>query len=1502
MAEGLNERIKETESVETLEKTEPETAIEEKMPQEAAAFKEKLHLLHIEVQKIKLEMATLATLYHSVDIVESLSLSGTQKASEEKLVKEAEELINWQKRGFTSQQKTSERVAEEAALVIKMKQYLQHFEDEIKTLEGERDRLNSEKRSLEKEIDGNTLDSAVVKLVTAVSRFNKKKKLNGLIAQSQEVQSVLNSKKDLKRLLSYAKTDAANSLDGDLRDIALKRLDSLAQLYQSTLDASQEEIRFLNERVVRDYVYATLPIDPVDFEKAKKQVDLALPDFYEKDAATPSGYVVESKLGTLNVSNDFRQAVDFRDAVNKLRHSRPHREIVMDLYMHDCEMQMEKMFEPLEQAHVDVDNIKSNYPRYNPPSSFSRKFGEHIFRNSKIETEKNDLDLWAAIDEDPLFKKTLGTSFESLYKEKERLALNPESGVATYGQFTKLEYFPSSKAFTLLFLGLLSPDTSYDGRRAAGITLSSITYSPKWQATIADMMAKYPEIEGILTDLKESNGSIDSEEGMQKIKAFWEGSSFASNVYVELSAAGSTEKDLLKKSLATMTIESLIKESVEKGIFTGEQIEEVATALGKASLVPRSSYAFVLQPGTEFEQEFRKYVISSLTEGIQKSQSSEVFISTVLLPLSREINKSDPNNQHVLESLARHPILGLYKDYSSLIGSSKGYDPTTQLEIIRGDLIHFASLDLARNYAKNIFEYPEYQTKEGLDYLVSFGDAYQGRFPDAMDGVLKKIHQGGLTKEQALLLPTDAPDLLFSTSDSSNGASVWLTYSEEFLASTEKIGLARKCKKNYGVNIASLVFASRLLGQGFSVDTFVNLPLKAPALIDTNEDGIKRPFEYAMNHRTLFLDSPEGLEFTNRVTGLYGIQAEKILEGYYACVQYGLFGENGYDIVTEFLQSFRVVAPDIIREYIQAKKNNQEELYFAELNSLAEKMSGSDKIVDEEREKPYFNDLIRHVYPQNSSNFGSYEAMKQCNDRSADLASYKIKKKYEIDLLASGEITLKKGQELDQKAISTMTDGIHAISRMFEAVDFEPEKMKELVRSQIEAFLPARYSSLDTKEDKLFVILADALYGKGEESIDKEKVKKLVMAYEFSENEDVRDYIRGTSDRVANASNKDYALLCELNEFYNDRVKEVYRRVVEKAYENEEVRSSMEGRFSALSAERNDSKKKENINKLQIDKLGLSESFLSQIKRTLEQRSGKKYTAAQIRRLISLYEKLAGGLQAKSSASKEKGTKAVYGQLKAQRDKTMAAIRELTGREIDARELHLGEVNFAELMEEEKGIQSGVYNEDQFASYTIENMIRLFGEEQETVSKELGKFQSSSGSSRKVLNAFITKTKESAHARMTGGVCVAADNPEKGTKKENIWDMENYLQMVFQDPESLICQGLVLLHAEEVDGEKILCASLNPSSTYLYTVDESALFSGIMKSLETFAGENGFGKIAVSSNKAIRTNRTGGQFEKTLDSRILSLKEAISFDPPRAFSHRPTYNLTAMDVVWKKTA
>jgi hypothetical protein len=236
---------------------------------------------------------------------------------------------------------------------------------------------------------------------------------------------------------------------------------------------------------------------------------------------------------------------------------------------------------------------------------------------------------------------------------------------------------------------------------------------------------------------------------------------------------------------------------------------------------------------------------------------------------------------------------------------------------------------------------------------------------------------------------------------------------------------------------------------------------------------------------------------------------------------------------------------------------------------------------------------------------------------------------------------------------------------------------------------------------------------------------------------------------------------------------------------------------------------------------------------------------------------------------------------------------------VDPTSIHLGEIDLNQALNTELNITQGKYDEEQFASYTVQRFIDVFNDERILVETELDKYESLTGKQREIIHAYITKSKESANARMVGGVCVAGDNPSVN-KEQNMWDMPNYFQLVFQEPDTLQCQGLVILHDIEEKGKRVLAASLNPSSTYLYSVDETAMFSGIMKTLEEFAGKNSFDMITFSKNKAIRTNRTGGAFEKAMDERISKVAEKFEFESPKIFSHRPGYQLKEMDVVWKK--
>jgi len=1061
--------------------------------------------------------------------------------------------------------------------------------------------------------------------------------------------------------------------------------------------------------------------------------------------------------------------------------------------------------------------------------------------NYRAALSSSDISLWHSIRKNPGFRQAFGNILEEYDSWNKKGAI--EKAVVTAqssdsNELFMLAYFPDKESLHVLASVLLGTGSS---RRYAQKIFSQILKDPEWQPLLDEFLQKNPEFSDVLTDLK---GSPSGEIQYIKNVSLRATTNYAVDTYAELVRRGQASKEPIDVNWLRLALEGfsdakLIELAVEAGMLSAADQDVIDKAFEVINTEVQPDYVM----GQVYVYTLRGHILKSI---IEPTEQKEDMLKDIFVSLAKEIalckGEKDKNK---LSELLNNPIL-----------SARGIAANPELiKMVSENIDKYRILSKLMVSPYNIdtfFLKPEHSTVAWVDYLA---------------------------------------ESLERCSENSRYAADFLM---EVAANRIDAESVERCEKKFGNNISSFHVAIKHLAQGLSASTIEQMPGKLPAVINTDEESSQKVLNYICEHHGNFLDSDASMQFCNRVVGQYGNQAESILKGYVECLDAEVISKKDAPLVTEFLEHFRIVSPAIISGYIEAKKTHQEEVYLAELNATAEGMISVKSVSESDRSKPYFKDLIRHVYPNNSGTYGSHASAEHCDDRSVDLKEFTIKPKYVIDLLSSGEITLKEGQTLSEEHMSLATNPILTVREKFESVGFDPQKMIELVGHELDAEFPKIDTALPL-EEKIFRVMAESLYGSVPGQLD--KVKHIILGYDFALHEDIREYIAGTGDRVSQASNKEYAELCELNSFYNDRIKDVTRLLTEKAFQSEGVRELMSEYFKSLTNEKANTSRRDKLNKLQVGKLGLSDGFLGQIKRTLEQRSGKKYTDAQAKKIIRLCENLVAKSVATESPSPKKWTKAVYGQLKSQRSKTMAAIAELTGKEIQPEELSLGDIDFGELLEAERSIETGTYNEDQFAAYTVEKAIGLFGKEQDAISVELSKFVSAIGGSRRVLNAVITKSKESAGARMTGGVCVAGDNPKNGNAN-NQWDRENYFQMVFQDPENLICQGLVLLHSEDHDGKKVLCASINPSSTYLYAVDEKSLYKGIMSQLEIFARDNGFADIALSSNKAIRTNRTGGQFEAAMDQSIAEKGKQFAFETSRVFSYRPAYSMSSMDVVW----
>ena len=199
----------------------------------------------------------------------------------------------------------------------------------------------------------------------------------------------------------------------------------------------------------------------------------------------------------------------------------------------------------------------------------------------------------------------------------------------------------------------------------------------------------------------------------------------------------------------------------------------------------------------------------------------------------------------------------------------------------------------------------------------------------------------------------------------------------------------------------------------------------------------------------------------------------------------------------------------------------------------------------------------------------------------------------------------------------------------------------------------------------------------------------------------------------------------------------------------------------------------------------------------------------------------------------------------------------------------------------------------------------LFEEDLRLIDIEIKKYipEGESTNSTPSISAFITKCSQSAGMPFSAGVCVAGDVPRPGLKfpNDNMWQTKDYFNLVFRDEETKRCVGGVLLHYYKEEEKRILSASINPSSSLLYRVDEQRFFDETMRILQEFAEQNGIDMIATSQEPGIRTNRTGGMFEQALTARIREVNEQFSLSYEEIFSFEPPYCVKELDVLWKRS-
>lgn len=137
------------------------------------------------------------------------------------------------------------------------------------------------------------------------------------------------------------------------------------------------------------------------------------------------------------------------------------------------------------------------------------------------------------------------------------------------------------------------------------------------------------------------------------------------------------------------------------------------------------------------------------------------------------------------------------------------------------------------------------------------------------------------------------------------------------------------------------------------------------------------------------------------------------------------------------------------------------------------------------------------------------------------------------------------------------------------------------------------------------------------------------------------------------------------------------------------------------------------------------------------------------------------------------------------------------------------------------------------------------------------------------IRSFVSKTQETANARMGAYLCIAGD--------QEMWKNPNYFEIVDKDEDTGKCVGVtMLLNIEAQDGKRYLWMGPNPFESFLTQVSAEKAFEHQYETVVRFAEQNGFDGVVVPSEDGqilgACTNR-GGTFPDLIKAKRLRDKK-----------------------------
>jgi|GEM_PF-1727823 len=607
-----------------------------------------------------------------------------------------------------------------------------------------------------------------------------------------------------------------------------------------------------------------------------------------------------------------------------------------------------------------------------------------------------------------------------------------------------------------------------------------------------------------------------------------------------------------------------------------------------------------------------------------------------------------------------------------------------------------------------------------------------------------------------------------------------------------------------------------------------------------------------------------------------------------------------------YMEHSQIIDQKVVEKFVAIHEAEGEEAAKNYLEELKAKAKGliSSGIPEEQRAMEEYKFLVQHVYPK--GNYSDHEKNLACGDHLEHIEAYQFDRKgYPIVLSGLQGYGLKNGEKENPGLLNAYSERLQKMRGFVSSRGPDNKLLQEAFDKKIAGIFEGKAEAsfkeikdLSTKEKLFCLIVSEAIrkakeFGVGgartlrtdETKVFEpdEEILDLVVEYKYAYHEDLEAYVLRSADDAKQYGDKisqNFVLWSELSVIYGENMKHVMKNeIMEKINSEPHFRTIVDSYVKTISELTSDDdvltkareRIKSTLENAHIPAEKRAEVIWKQVWTLFC--SNLKFASPEQGKLFEarMREVLSPFLAETSPENLEELLPKLLSLRNERRFDIGAKVEELLSRDIGFIFKELAK--YEELAEVE-------------AKETSMN-----GPKHKIVEKSAKK---------RNIRGHITKTQESANARMGAYLCIAGDT--------SMWQNPNYFELVLEDEETNRCVGVaMMLKIDAEDGKKYLWFGPNPFESFLTQVSAKKTYDYMYKTVCNFASENGFDGVVVPAqeNKILGacTNR-GGEFPGFIKaSRLKDEKgniKVVQFGKNHTLGG--SYGYTDGALVWQSTA